>query len=140
MSFIFTCIIGGGVANLLVANVTPSIIAKIKAPKQADLVAAPIPPLAANTPPVKKPLAIKFHGSSFCLIPFNAQSNIENNLPHTAKLPPNTGERAFTAVIEPIIRSSFGEFFAPLTKCHMPHSWQKCLQYHLILPMGKDHD
>lgn len=103
----FTCITDGGDVNLPVANVTPSIIAKTQAPKQADLVAAPIPPLAAKKPPVRKPLAIKFHGSSFCLIPFNAQSNVENNPPHTAKLPPKTGERAFTAVIAPIIRSPY---------------------------------
>ena len=39
------------------------------------------------------------------LTPFTAQSNVENNPPQTPKFPPNTGARAFTAVIAPIRRS-----------------------------------
>ena len=38
-------------------------------------------------PPVAAPDAIAFHGSSFFLMYVNVQSQIENNVPHTAKLP-----------------------------------------------------
>lgn len=46
-----------------------------------------ISPLAANTAPVMAPLPIEFHGSSLPRIPIRQQSNVENNPPHTAKLP-----------------------------------------------------
>lgn len=44
-------------------------------------------PLAANTAPVIAPLPMEFHGSSLPLNPIRQQSKVENNPPHTAKLP-----------------------------------------------------
>ena len=44
-------------------------------------------PLAASTAPVIAPLPIEFQGSSLPRIPIKQQSNVENNPPHTAKLP-----------------------------------------------------
>ena len=58
--------------------------------------------LAAKLPPVMNPAMIAFHGSSFCLTPFTAQSNVENNPPQTPKLPPKTGARALMAANDPI--------------------------------------
>lgn len=43
------------------------------------------------------------------LMPFTAQSNVENRPPHTPKLPPRTGARALMAVIAPMRRSPYGE-------------------------------
>ena len=43
--------------------------------------------LTDRTAPVKAPLAMEFHGSSFFLIYTKEQSMAENNPPHTAKLP-----------------------------------------------------
>jgi hypothetical protein len=40
--------------------------------------------------------------------------------PHTANCPPNTGERARTAVIEPFIRDPTGASLAPFIVCHIP--------------------
>lgn len=48
---------------------------------------------------------IAFHGSSFCLYPFTAQSNVENSPPQTPKFPPRTGARALIADNEPTRRS-----------------------------------
>jgi len=45
--------------------------------------------LMESKPPVNAPLAIEFHGSSFCLRYTNVQSTVENKPPHTAKLPDN---------------------------------------------------
>jgi hypothetical protein len=50
---------------------------------------------------------IAFHGSSFCLYPFTAQSNDENRPPQIPKFPPRTGARAFIAETEPINRSPY---------------------------------
>lgn len=61
--------------------------------------------LAARHPPVMNPEMIAFHGSSFCLQPFTAQSNVENNPPQTPKFPPITGARAFIADNDPMRRS-----------------------------------
>ena len=52
-----------------------------------------------------KPDIIAFHASSFCLTPFTTQSNVENIPPHTPKLPPVTGARAFIEDIAPTKRS-----------------------------------
>jgi hypothetical protein len=43
------------------------------------------------------------------LMPFTAQSNVENRPPHTPKLPPRTGARALMAVTAPMRRSPYGE-------------------------------
>jgi len=61
---------------------------------------------------------LALYGSSFFLIPFTAQSNVENSPPQTPKLPPNTGALALIAVRAPILRSPYGEFRNPLTPCH----------------------
>jgi hypothetical protein len=71
----------------------------------------------AKVPPVKNPEMIALYGSSFCLYPFTAQSNDENNPPQTPKLPPTTGARALMAEMEPRRRSPFGELRAPLIPC-----------------------
>lgn len=110
---------------------TPSITAKSMAHPIAEFLAAFIPPLIASEPPVKKPAItardsgqhdsipnffpcaprkaeahiLALYGSSFFLIPFTAQSKVENNPPHTPKLPPRTGARAFMAVMAPMRRS-----------------------------------
>lgn len=57
---------------------------------------------------VKKPAPIGFHGSSFLRSPFNVQSYVLNNPPHTPKLPPSTGALALMAVSAPIRRSPYG--------------------------------
>jgi len=62
-------------------------------------------PRKAKLPPVRKPEMIAFHGSSFCLYPFTAQSNVENSPPQTPKFPPRTGARALIADNEPTRRS-----------------------------------
>lgn len=50
--------------------------------------------LAAKMAPVRAPLVIEFHGSSFPLILTMLQSIMENRPPQTAKLPVSTlGER-----------------------------------------------
>lgn len=69
----------------------PSIMANSNPPKIALAVIAGIPLRAASIPPVKAPLAMEFHGSSFFLIATSEQSIVENNPPHTAKLPPMLG-------------------------------------------------
>lgn len=91
--------------HLVIAIPTPSMRAKRPPPTTADTVAAFAPPRAASTPPVKAPDKIEFHGSSFCLIPLRPQSKVENRPPQTAKLPPNTGARAFMADTAPTKRS-----------------------------------
>jgi hypothetical protein len=62
---------------------------------------------AAKQPPVMKPEIMAFHASSFCRIPFTAQSNVENMPPQTPKLPPVTGARAFIVEREPARRSPY---------------------------------
>jgi hypothetical protein len=106
---------------------TPSITASRHAHPIAEFLAALYPPLTASAPPVKNPamtvsLLVQFwiiydgleyrlnnilalYGSSFFLIPFTAQSNVENSPPQTPKLPPNTGALALIAVSAPIRRS-----------------------------------
>lgn len=56
-----------------------------------------LPFLAAKMPPVRAPLIIEFHGSSFCLKYTREQSIVENMPPHTAKLPPTIGDLSFMA-------------------------------------------
>ena len=51
------------------------------------------------------PEMIAFHGSSFCLYPLTAQSNVEKSPPQTPKFPPRTGARALIAEREPRRRS-----------------------------------
>jgi hypothetical protein len=64
---------------------------------------------------VKKPAMMGFHGSSFLRIPFIVQSYVLKRPPHTPKLPPRTGARAFMAVRAPILRSPYGlEFVCQL--------------------------
>ena len=58
-------------------------------------------------------------GSSFPRIATSVQSKKLNKPPQLANCPPKTGARDFIAVILPYIRSPRGEFFAPLTPCHM---------------------
>jgi hypothetical protein len=53
------------------------------------------------------PDIMAFHASSFCRNPFTAQSNVENMPPHTPKLPPVTGARAFMDDIAPTKRSPY---------------------------------
>lgn len=60
---------------------------------------------AAKQPPVKNPDMMAFHASSFCRHPLTAQSKVENIPPHTPKLPPVTGARAFITEIAPTRRS-----------------------------------
>lgn len=91
--------------HLEIAIPMPSIKASKPPPTTAEIVAAFAPPRAASTPPVKAPDMIEFQGSSFCRIPFNPQSKVEKRPPQTAKLPPNTGARAFIADTAPVRRS-----------------------------------
>lgn len=77
------------------------------------------PLLIAKPPPVMNPAIMAFHGSSFCLIPFTAQSNEENIPPQTPKFPPRTGARALMADKEPGSRSPRGELRAPLMPCQI---------------------
>ncbi|OMJ30422.1 hypothetical protein AYI69_g36 [Smittium culicis] len=84
---------------------TPSISASRTPPNTADTDAVFHPPRAASIPPVSAPAAIEFHGSSFCLIPFIAQSKVENMPPHIPKLPPRTGPLVRIAVTAPLNRS-----------------------------------
>jgi len=97
---------------------TPSITASRQAHPIAEFLAALYPPRTARAPPVKNPAMMALYGSSFFLIPFTAQSNVENNPPHTPKLPPRTGARALIAVRAPIRLSPYGEFRNPFTPCH----------------------
>ncbi len=60
---------------------------------------------SARHPPVIKPEIMAFHASSFCRQPLMAQSNVENMPPHTPKLPPVTGARAFIDEMAPTNRS-----------------------------------
>lgn len=77
---------------------TPSMTASRIAQLIAPFLIALGPPLTASDPPVKKPAMMAFHGSSFFLTPFTAQSNVLNSPPHTPKFPPSTGALAFIAV------------------------------------------
>ncbi len=43
--------------------------------------------LMERMPPVRKPLVMEFHGSSFCRMYTRPQSIAENIPPHTAKFP-----------------------------------------------------
>lgn len=79
----------------------PSIIANNNPPKTALAVIAGIPLRAARIPPVRAPLAIEFHGSSFFLIATSEQSMVENNPPQTAKLPPMLGALVATELKAP---------------------------------------
>lgn len=113
----------------------PSIIANRTPPITADVVAALTPPRAARTPPVMKPDAIAFQGSSFFRIYASPQSKVENNPPHAAKLPantvrsrkcgektipPSTGDRALIAAKLPNNLSPRGELRNPLNPLKMP--------------------
>mmetsp|Transcript_17859 Transcript_17859/g.42138 ORF Transcript_17859/g.42138 Transcript_17859/m.42138 type:complete len:163 (+) Transcript_17859:212-700(+) len=62
----------------------PSINANITPPNTADVNIACGPARAARIPPVAAPLIIAFHGSSFCRIAVNVQSQQANNPPQTA--------------------------------------------------------
>lgn len=123
---------------------TPSITASRQAHPIAEFLAAFMPPLTANAPPVKNPAItatcqhnpflwsalrqehitqrfgdiLALYGSSFLRIPLTAQSKVENKPPQTPKFPPSTGARALIAVSAPILRSPYGEFLKPLTPCH----------------------
>ena len=126
---------GGGASNLVFSAIilpniipTPS-ITPINTPQAIALLRiAFAPPRTARAAPVQNPPRIPFQGSSFFLpgrqgsgdvivfdmgcvylIPFTAQSNVENRPPHTPKLPPRTGARALMAVIAPMRRSPYGE-------------------------------
>ena len=82
-----------------------------------------------------------FHGSSFLLTPFTAQSKVENRPPQTIqhvlvysslllslvlrfgmsippKFPPRTGARSLIAVMAPIRLSPTGLFRNPEWKCY----------------------
>ena len=114
---------------------TPSITASKQPHIMPDVSICFRPPRIASALPVKNPApteyvqplsplkfkhqghSLAFHGSSFFLIPFIAQSNVENNPPHTPKLPPSTGARALIAVRAPILLSPTGLFLKPLTPC-----------------------
>ena len=74
-------------ASLLMVMDRPSMSASITPPTRALCTEARRPARAARTPPVTKPDAIAFHGSSRCRRYANEQSNDENARPHTAKLP-----------------------------------------------------
>jgi len=95
---------------------TPNRIPQATAEPKADLG----PLRAAKQPPVKKPEAMAFHASSFCLQPLMAQSNVENIPPQTPKLPPVTGARDLITERAPGNRSPLGEFRAPLIPCQRP--------------------
>lgn len=126
---------------------TPSITASRHAQPIAEFRAALYPPRMANDPPVKnpaittscqlkvhrgttRPYSLALYGSSLCLTPFTAQSNVEKSPPHTPKFPPNTGARALIAVSAPIRLSPYGEFLNPFTPCHTapPIAWKKVCQ------------
>jgi len=63
----------------------------------------------ANPPPVMNPAMIAFQGSSFCLTPFTAQSNVENIPPQAPKFPPSTGALALMAATDPVRRSPWNQ-------------------------------
>jgi hypothetical protein len=84
---------------------TPSMTASNIAQDIAPFRIGRQPPRTASEPPVKKPAMMAFHGSSFFLMPFTAQSYALNRPPQTPKLPPSTGARALIAVIAPMRRS-----------------------------------
>lgn len=97
---------GGGISSFVLSAIirwkpipTPSITAKRIAHPMAPFRIALGPPRTASAPPVKNPAMMAFQGSSFLRTPLTAQSNVENMPPHTPKLPPRTGARAFIAVI-----------------------------------------
>jgi hypothetical protein len=97
---------GGGSSNRVFSAIilwkpmpTPSITAKRMAQPMAPFLIALGPPRTAKAPPVKKPAMMAFQGSSFFRTPLTAQSKLLNMPPHTPKLPPRTGARAFIAVI-----------------------------------------
>lgn len=97
---------GGGISNFVLSAIirwkpipTPSITARRIAHPMAPFRIARGPPLTASEPPVKNPAMMAFHGSSFLRTPLTAQSKVENSPPQTPKFPPNTGARAFIAVI-----------------------------------------
>ena len=64
---------------------------------------------------------IEFHGSSLCLKAAKLQSKLANKAPHTAKFPPTTGPRAFTASRLPLklFDQPFGLLRKPLTLCQI---------------------
>jgi hypothetical protein len=84
---------------------TPSMTASSIAQDMAPLRMERAPPRTASDPPVKKPAMMAFHGSSFFLMPFTAQSYALNRPPQTPKFPPRTGARALMAVMAPMRRS-----------------------------------
>lgn len=96
---------------------TPSMIPKKHAHEMAEFRVCFHPPRMAKAPPVKNPAMMAFHASSLFLMPFTVQSNVENNPPHTPKLPPNTGALALMALKLPYHLSPYGEFLKPLIPC-----------------------
>lgn len=131
---------------------TPSMTARRIAQPMAPFRIALGPPLTASEPPVKKPAMIAFQGSSLCLTPLTAQSNVENRPPHTPKFPPRTGALALIAVraargqsesiaavagfnIPPILLSPYGLFLKPLIPCQIepPMAWIDVSHPYLML-------
>lgn len=88
----------------------------------ADPTMATGPFLEANMAPVRAPLVIEFHGSSFPLILTMLQSIMEKRPPQTAKLPPSCGALVLIAVKLPRSRwfTPTGEFLNPLMAWKMP--------------------
>ena len=70
---------------------------KMTAPTIAATTIPAIPVLRASRPLAVLPASTEFQGSSFPLSQMRLQSIEDNSPPHTAKLPPYTGPRAFRA-------------------------------------------
>lgn len=66
-----------------------------------------LPFLAARMPPVRAPLMMEFHGSSFCRRYTREQSIVENIPPQTAKLPATMGDRSLIAAKLPSWNKGF---------------------------------
>ncbi|OUS42810.1 hypothetical protein BE221DRAFT_201678 [Ostreococcus tauri] len=111
---------GGGAVNRVSMILIPSITANRNPPNAADLAADGNPYRSCNTPPVAAPEMIGFHGSSFRLTATSAQSNAENNPPHTANEPPTRGASRRIASRPPITAKPLGELYAPLTRFTNP--------------------
>lgn len=111
---------GGGAVNLVNMILIPSMTANKNPPNAADLAALGNPYRSCNTPPVAAPEMIGFHGSSFRRTATSAQSNAENNPPHTANDPPILGASRRIASNPPIIAWPRGELYAPLTRFTTP--------------------
>jgi hypothetical protein len=93
---------------------TPSISRRMIPPIAAFLKATLAPPLMARTPPVMKPAATAFQGSSFYLYQMRRQSILENTPPHIAKDPPKKGALFRTCISPPIKRYRRGAFHTPI--------------------------